>query len=195
VSSTNLDPPFRTPLPPPLTSVAALIPRRYSGADLRGIRRFVEDAASYREVFGRNAPLIDRVDSLLTACGPSNRPMGFIYDELLKAGSTPRKKLTASGLQKLVVGDLGGILFPRPDLDARGREEVARLNAMWTGAKLRHVERIARDAARSTRPGVIVVAMGAEDRAAILAEVIRYGLVNELIIDRSLSEALVKALA
>jgi DNA-binding transcriptional regulator LsrR (DeoR family) len=121
--------------------------------------------------------------------------MGFIYDELLKAGSTPRKKLTQSSLQKLVVGDLGGILFPRPDLDARGREEVARLNAMWTGAKLRHVERIARDAARSTRPGVIVVAMGAEDRAAILAEVIRYGLVNELIIDRSLSEALVKALA
>jgi len=183
------------PLPPSLTGVAALIPRRYRGADLRSIRRFVEDAASYREVFGKTSPMIGHVDSLLTACGPSHHPMGFIYDELLKAGSTPAKKLTAAGLQRLVVGDLGGVLFPRPGLDARDRREVDDLNRMWTGAKLKHFERIARGATRSTHPGVIVVAMGGDDRAAILAEVIRYGLVNELIIDRTLSEALVKALA
>jgi len=47
---------------------------------------------------------------------------------------------------------------------------------------------------RLTR-GVVVVSIGGEDRAEIIAEVVRQGLVNELIIDRTLSEALVKALA
>ena len=138
--------------------------------------------------------MIDQVDSLLTSAGPSNHPMGFIYDELLKAGSTPARKLTPARLEKLVVGDLGGVLFPRPDLDARGRREVEALNKMWTGVKRDHLVRIAQAAARSTRPGVIVAAIGGEDRAEIIAEVIRQGLVNELIIDRSLSDALVKAL-
>lgn len=68
------------------------------------------------------------------------------------------------------------------------------LNGMWTGAKLSHLERIAAQAGRSTRPDVIVVAMGGDDRAEILAEAIRYGLVNELIIDRTLAEALTWAL-
>lgn len=182
------------PVPPSLTGVPALIPRRFRGADARGIRRFVRQAASYREVFGTRAPLINRVDSLLTAVGTSNHPMGFIHDELLKAGSTPTKKLTSASLEKLVAGDLGGVLFPRPGLSAREKKEVQALNAMWTGAKLTHLKRIARQAARSTRPGVIIVAMGEGDRAAIIAEAVRYGLVNELIIDRTLAEALTRAL-
>jgi DNA-binding transcriptional regulator LsrR (DeoR family) len=181
--------------PPSLTGVSALIPRRYRGADLRGIRRFVKDSASYREVFGGRSPMIGEVDSLLTAVGPSHHPMGFIYDELLTAGSTFHRKLTGSALQKLVAGDVGGVLIPRPGLDARGRKEVDALNAMWTGVKREHLERIARDAARTTRPGVIIVAMGGEDRAEIIAEAIRHGLVNELIIDRTVSEALLRALA
>ena len=182
------------PVPPSLTGVPALISRKFRGRDLKGIHRFLDDAASYREVFGGTSPMIDQVDSLLTSAGPSNHPMGFIYDELLKAGSTPTRKLTPARLEKLVVGDLGGVLFPRPGLDARGKREVAALNGMWTGVKQHHLERIAQAAARSTRPGVIVAAIGGEDRAEIIAEVIRYGLVNELIIDRTLSDALVKAL-
>jgi DNA-binding transcriptional regulator LsrR (DeoR family) len=182
------------PVPPSLTGVSALIPRRFRGSDARGIRKFVEQAASYQEVFGTESPLIDKVDSLLTAVGPSSHPMGFIHDELLKAGSLPNKKLTTAGLSKLVIGDLGGVLFPRPGLDARGRAEVEELNKMWTGAKLSHLERIAVQAARSSRPGMIVVAMGGEDRAAIVAAAVRHGLVNELIFDRTLAEALTDAL-
>jgi DNA-binding transcriptional regulator LsrR (DeoR family) len=183
------------PVPPSLTGVPALIARRYRGPDLRGIHRFVEHAASYSEVFGKTSPMIGEVDSLLTAVGPSHHPMGFIFDELLKAGSTPSRELTKSGLKKLVAGDIGGVLIPRPGLDARGKREVEALNRMWTGVKLHHLERIAKAAARSTRPGVIVAAIGGDDRAEIIAEVIRHGLVNELIIDRTLAEALDKALA
>lgn len=181
-------------LPPSLTGVPALISRRFSGRDADGIRKFVAQAASYKEVFGTKSPLIRQVDSLLTAVGPSSHPMGFIHEELLKAGSTQKKKLTAAALSKLVVGDVGGVLFPRPGLDARGRAEVEALNSMWTGAKLSHLERIATRAAKSDRPGIIVVAMGGHERAAIVAEAVRYGLVNELIIDRTLAEALTTAL-
>jgi DNA-binding transcriptional regulator LsrR (DeoR family) len=180
---------------PSLTGVPALIGRRYGETKRRGILRFVEDAGSYREVFGGKAPLIGQVDSLLTAVGPSQRPMGFFFEELLMAGSTASKKLTGQMLEKLVVGDIGGVLIPRRDLDARGSREVKRLTGMWTGVKLHHFQRIARAAARSTRPGVIVAAIGGDDRAEILAEVIRDGLVNELIIDRTLSDALVKRLS
>jgi DNA-binding transcriptional regulator LsrR (DeoR family) len=183
------------PMPPSLTGVPALIGRRYHGADLRGIRRFVEDAASYREVFGGTNPLIGQVDSLLTAVGPADHPMGFIFEELLTAGSTGGRKLTAARLKKLVVGDIGGVLIPRPGLDAPARREVDELQKMWTGVQLDDLERIARAAAKSSRPGVIVAAIGGDDRAEIIAEVIRRGLVNELVIDRPLSEALGKALS
>jgi DNA-binding transcriptional regulator LsrR (DeoR family) len=183
------------PAPPSLTGVPALIARKYHGASLRVIRRFVDDAASYRDVFGKTNPMIEHVDSLLTAVGAADHPMGFIFDELLTAGSTSTSKLTEARLKKLVVGDLGGVLIPRPGLRAREQREVERLNEMWTGAKLHHFERIAQAAARSTRPGVIIAAIGGEDRAEIIAAVIRYGLVNELIIDRTLSDALTKALA
>ncbi len=182
------------PRPPSLTGVPALIPRRFSGSDADGIRKFVAQAGSFKEVFGKPAPLIDQVDSLITAVGSSKKPMGFIHDELLKAGSLPKRKLTSAALGKLVVGDVGGVLFPRPGLDTRGRAEVEALNGMWTGATLPHFERIAKQAARSARPGIIVVAMGGEDRAAIVAEAVRHGLINELIIDRSLADALTTAL-
>lgn len=183
------------PPPPSLTGVPALIPRHFHGSDARGIRKFVAQAASYREVFGTASPLINRVDSLLTAVGPAHRPMGFIHEELLKAGSTPATRLTAARLEALVAGDIGGVLLPRPGLDSGGRKEVRALNEMWTGAKLSHLERIARQASRGTRPGIIVVSVGGDDRAAIIAEAVHHGLVNELIIDRALADALTRTLA
>jgi DNA-binding transcriptional regulator LsrR (DeoR family) len=184
-----------TPLPPSLTGVPALIPRSFRGTDARGIRKFVEHAASYREVFGSRSPLIEKVDSLLTSVGPSRRPMGFMYEELLRAGSTPSKKLTAAALTALVAGDIGGVLLPRRDLTAAERREVHRLNAMSTGVTLTHLERIARDADSTRRPGVIVVSLGGADRAEIIAEAVRWGLINELIVDQQLVEALTRVLS
>lgn len=182
------------PLPPSLTGVPALISRRYTGRELQGIWKFVRRAASYSEVFGAGAALVGKVDSLLTSIGTSKTPMGFIHGELLKAGSLPRRKLTAAALSALVVGDIGGVLLPRPGLSTRGRAEVAALNAMWTGANITHLARIAKHAATSTRPGVIVVSTGGEGRAESLAEAIRHGLVNELVIDRVLADALTRVL-
>ena len=183
------------PPPPSLTGVPALISRNFRGADERGIRKFVTHAASYRVVFGKRSPLINQVDSLLTSVGAAEHPMGFIHDELLRAGSTPGRRLTKDTLARLVAGDIGGVLIPRRDLDAAGRKEVESLNAMWTGMKRQHLERIARHAVRSDHPGVIAVSMGGTNRAEVIAEALRCGLVNELIIDRELAGALTRLLA
>jgi DNA-binding transcriptional regulator LsrR (DeoR family) len=180
--------------PPSLTGVPALIPRRFRGSDARGIRRFVEEAASYREMFGDRA-LIRQVDALLTSVGPAKRPMGFVNEELRSAGSVPGRPLTKEQLERLVVGDVGGVLLPRRDLDRADRREVDQLNAMWTGITREHLERIAAQAARTRRPGVIVASFGGAERAETIAEAVRCGLVNELIIDRQLAEALTDVLS
>jgi DNA-binding transcriptional regulator LsrR (DeoR family) len=184
-----LDPP-----PPSLTGVAALIARNISPVEAAVVRKFFAQSSAYQEVFGDRAPLIDRVDSLLTSVGKAERPMGFVFDELLQAGSTRNRPLTREALARLVAGDVGGVLIPRRTLGAADRREVDVLNDMWTGLKRAHLERIALDADRRKRPGVIVVSMGA-DRAEIIGEAVRCGLVNVLVIDRSLATALTKELA
>ena len=65
---------------------------------------------------------------------------------------------------------------------------------MWTGVRLKHLQRIAQQAERRKRPGVIVVSLGI-DRAEIIAEAVRCGLINELIVDRSLADALARVLS
>jgi DNA-binding transcriptional regulator LsrR (DeoR family) len=179
--------------PPSLTGVPALIGRRYSKAVADAIRTFIADSASYQLIFGSKSPLIDKVDTLLTSAGNARRPMGFINEELLRAGSTEHQKLTAARLEALVVGDVGGVLIPRPGLSKADCAEVKALAAMWTGVRRTHLERIAKQAYKSKRPGVIVVAVGV-DRAEIIAEAVRLGLVNELIVDRPLAEALTREL-
>ena len=178
---------------PSLSGVPALIPRKFTGADMKAIRKFVEQTASYKEVFGREAPLINKVDSVLTSVGPSSRPMGFIHEELMRAGGTPTQPLTKARLSALVAGDIGGVLLPRRGLDKAAVGEVDELNRMWTGINRRHLARIARQADATKRPGVIVVSCGA-DRAEIVTEAVRCGLVNELIIDRQLADRLARQL-
>jgi DNA-binding transcriptional regulator LsrR (DeoR family) len=180
--------------PPSLTGVAALVSRSISKDKRRVLWRFFAASSAYTEVFGDRAPLINKVDSILTSVGRADRPMGFIFAELLMAGSTRNRPLTKERLARLVAGDVGGVLIPRRDLGTADRREVDVLNDMWTGLKRSHLERIAHDATRRKRPGVIVVSMGA-DRAGIIAEAVRCGLVNVLIVDRPLATALADELA
>jgi DNA-binding transcriptional regulator LsrR (DeoR family) len=128
--------------------------------------------------------LVGLLDSLFTSVGFAERPLGHRNKSLLAAGD-----ITADELRALVVGDIGGVLIERPGLDKNGRKQVAELNAMWTGITLKDIIRIAKAGQASDRPGVIIVSIGLE-KAEILAEIIRRGLVNELIIDEDLAFAL-----
>jgi hypothetical protein len=85
----------------------------------------------------------------------------------------------------VLIGDLGGVLIPKPELESEDRDLVKELNEMWTGIKLQDLKRIAKVASTSDGGGIVVVAIG-KQKAAVLYETIRLGLVNEALIDQDL---------
>lgn len=170
-----------------LTGVPAYIPKRYKEAQAEMIRQYVYDISSYKKIFRDKNPLISKLDTLITSIGSPALPVGGSISELLKAGDISSRKL-----QSLIVGDMGGVLIPKPSLSAKEHRVIVQLNNMWTGISYEHLEKIAYDATDDTRkPGNIVVAIG-KDKAPALSEIIRLGLVNELLIDKSLEQALIQ---
>src|SRR5205807_2708443 len=89
-------------------------------------------------------------------------------------------------LDKLAIGDIGGIFLAREEST---RERIEDINQRWTGIKEEHIRRCAKEAQQSDRSGVIVVAVGSH-KAEIIRECVRLGLVNELIIDYELAKHL-----
>lgn len=167
-----------------LGGVPAYIPRRYDAAKAQAIREYLLDAASYRRIFAGDAPLINRIDTVITSVGSADRPLGGAMEEVLSAAD-----ISAAELKSLIVGDVGGILIPKPGIAAEKTRQVNELNAMWTGITKEHLSRLAMRAAGVGGAGVVVAAIGRE-RAAIIAEMIRLEMINELIVDWDLVNAL-----
>jgi DNA-binding transcriptional regulator LsrR (DeoR family) len=171
-----------------LSGVPAYIPRRYKKEQAAAVRQYVYDINSYQKIFRGKFPLASKIDTLLTSIGPPDQPVGGSVADLLTAAGIKAEKL-----QSLVIGDMGGVLIRQPTLDRSERRLINELNLMWTGLQYEHLEHIAREAAQNPRrTGNIVVAIG-QDKAPVLIEIIRLGLVNEIIIDQDLARALVQA--
>jgi DNA-binding transcriptional regulator LsrR (DeoR family) len=181
-----------------LNRVPAFIPRALFGSEReRGVREMIWSSKAYGKIFGvPNKDLVggvggfvDRADMLLTSVGSADHPMGFNYEELLRAG-----RITTKRLKQLVVGDIGGILIHRPGSSER-RHEVRQLNRMWTGLEYARLENLVRRAARTppgsvkAKPGCVVVSCG-HSRHEILEAIVRRGLANELILDLEAATAL-----
>jgi DNA-binding transcriptional regulator LsrR (DeoR family) len=70
---------------------------------------------------------------------------------------------------------------------------VRGINDRWAGVRLEHLARCARAATGGAgRAGVIVLAVG-RSKAEVVLECVRGGLVNELIVDHDLAQALAQA--
>lgn len=170
---------------PQLTAFPAYIPARYDEAVRQSIWTYINDTAGYQRVFSGPDALIDRMDLMITSVGSSNSPIHGSFEELVKAG-----EVDAARLRKLVLGDLAGILIPRPDLAEADVRTIHQLNELSTGIRLDHVRAIAeRGFARPDCAGVVVLALRSE-RAEIVLELVRQQLVNELIIDHTAARAL-----
>ena len=168
-----------------LSGVPAYVPLKFETSKKLAIWEFVSDTASHKKIFSRPQPLIDQMDTILTSVGSGQDPVGGALEELAKAGGVTQKTL-----QKLIVGDIGGILIPNPGLTQKEHLRIDSLNEMWTGMTLVQLHKLAsRHVSGNAGSGSIVVALGSE-RASIVHEVIRLGLVNELIIDEDLACAL-----
>jgi len=148
----------------------------------------------YQTIFGPAAqadavPLADQLDTLITSVGSLSQGWQTYTNELITVGGISTEELRA-----VAVGDINGVLMPKSiltggPLTASQEEEFNVMAGAWTGLTLQQCQRIARQAAHSERPGVIVVAIGASKKEIVL-EVVQRGLVNELIIDHDLARAL-----
>lgn len=168
-----------------MVGVPAFIPRRYNAAKTRAIREYILDTASYRRIFAGVAPLVTMIDMVITSAGSATRPLGGAMDEILSVA-----EISAAELTRLIIGDIGGVLIPRPGLSSEDDDLVEEINAMWTGITKQHMSRLAlRAGMRSGASGVVLVAIGRQ-RAEVVAGLIELEMVNELIIDWDLAEAL-----
>ena len=192
------------PRPPSLAGVPAFIPKfkMKSGVqvartrpEVRAIREFLRQVAGYAEVMddedsdtGSSEHLVNHLGAILTSVGVVEEEYrGIFLQERVQIGD-----ITESELKECVVGDLGGIIIPKPDLTADQARHIDELNQRWTGIKQRHIVQCA-EAADDTRPGVILLALGRR-RRSVAMRCIELGLVNELIVDQSLAQALEAAL-
>ncbi len=168
-----------------MVGVPAFIPRRYDAAKTRAIREYILDTASYRRIFAGEAPLVSMLDMVITSAGSATRPLGGAMDELLSAA-----EISTGDLTRLILGDVGGILIPKPGLSSDDANLVEELNAMWTGITRQHLSRLAlRASSRSGAAGIVLTAIGRE-RAEVVAGLIGLEMVNELIVDWDLADAL-----
>lgn len=167
-----------------LGGVPAYIPRRYDATKIQAIREYLLDAASYRRIFAGDAPLINRIDTVITSVGSVDRLLGGAMEEVLSAAD-----ITAKDLTDLIIGDVGGILIAKPGISEDKQKQVDELNAMWTGITKDRLSRLAMRSGSIGGAGVVVTAIGRE-RAAVVAEMIRLEMINELVIDWDLANAL-----
>jgi DNA-binding transcriptional regulator LsrR (DeoR family) len=180
-----------------LAPVPALIPADMTKGEIRAIRKLIGKITAYREIYGTDEqgpdghgvcePWIDRVDAILTSISTQERPLGFDDDRLIRAAGIRRERLN-----DLVIGDLCGVVVPRSNLDNTAKAEVENILARWTGVNMSHLQGCGKRALNRTpdrAPGVIVLAIGA-NKASVVHEALRKGLIQHLFTDEDLADRL-----
>jgi len=194
------------PRPAWLGLVPAFIPREFKGKEIKVIDRLIDLVPQYPRIFGPRiapprpmpAPIAGDLHMVITAAGPSKRPLGFGRNPLLGLSEAESARLAAN-----IHGDIGGVLLPRLT-DGPGKQGhepaphplVQELTRRWTGLKIEHLKECSSRAfseRSKSRPGVTLLSFGA-DHVGVVLETVRLGLANHLIIGSDLEEAMARAL-
>jgi len=173
-------------------------PRGLTPEECRAVTRYIHLLPGYRRVFGPDpangrdpaaqTPLIDRLDMILTSCGPKERPLGYGgVQDLRSAGLTLREA------RRLLVGDLSGILLKDPAAGHDSPDQVDEINKAWTGAQLIHFRECARKALAGPSGGTVLCGIGANKVDAVI-EIVRLGLAVRIVVDFDLAQALSRRL-
>lgn len=205
---------------PGLNMVIPCIPDHFNETITNDIKQsLLGQVEGYRRIFlggeGRGR-LIDEIDTLITGVGTASKTSTdpWLIERVNAMQNDP--PLTREDFEAYTFGDIGGVYLLRPDLAERiaarnaksaggsgkpSRErnaiveaKVKRINAQWTGIQREHIARCA-DRARASEqtPGVIVLAIGRAKSEAVI-EAVNQSLVNHLLIDQDLADALVEEL-
>jgi DNA-binding transcriptional regulator LsrR (DeoR family) len=183
-----------------LAMVPAFIPDDFEEDEIRGVWRLIGLVPAYKQIFGTRKlgerdqqAMANDLDMVLTSVGPAHRLFGFGRGRLIATGN-----LKLEDLQKLAIGDMGGVCFERAGLTKRQRVKLEGVAARWTGWSRRDLDRcVARANAVDPfqgPPGIAVISIG-KDRAEFLLEAVALGRVNHLLIDDELQVEMERLLA
>jgi len=94
-------------------------------------------------------------------------------------------------LKELAHGNIGGVLIKRSKLAPAADEKFERIAATWIGVSEEDLKNVVASSAskRKKKPGVVVLAIGA-NKAEIVRAVVSRGLVSELFVDQELATKL-----
>ena len=187
----------KAPRPAWLGLVPAFIPRNsFTDKEIKVIERLIDMVPQYGRIFGprgsARTPVAADLHMILTSAGTAEHPVGFGRSPLLKLETREAKMLAEN-----IWGDIGGVLVPK----ARGEQTeshplVEELTYHWTGLKMEHLGNCSRRAFEQedpagARPGVVLLGFGV-DRARLVLEAVRRGLVNHLIVSEDLETAILE---
>jgi len=176
-----------------LLAAPAIIPRGFPPADIDCIKRFIHKNKAYAEIFGdsgHDGLLHDKPDTLLAGAGVPQHKGRFWSAAIMHAIDVRQEDM-----EKLVVGDSGGVLIERPGLSHSEQQQLQEIQSHWLGLHKDHLKYIADNARTGGHGGVTVVGVG-KLRATVIFEAIKShgGLINELVIDRALADELARLL-
>ena len=152
----------------------------------QAIIEYLRTSQDYSAIFGERG-LINRVDAIVSGLGDAQTSSTDPWF----SETTQAEDLSAEDMAQLAVGNLAGVWFARDPDDKDQLRRVDELNKRWLGIGKAHLESCARRAAgggTKERPGVIVVAVGSSKKDIVLRAA---GLINHLVIDHTLADALV----
>lgn len=175
---------------PSLNGVPAYISRQRMSdpATAATLKDFIQTIPGFHRIFGPIG-LEHQVNTVLTGVGVfaanPQHTATFIREREAQEGDD------FAALKKYILGDFAGSILPKPGLRAEQLREVESLNLGWLGIQLGQLKRIARQARTTSPPGVITVAFTG-DKAEILRESLKRGLINHLVVDDALALTLAR---
>ncbi len=181
---------------PVLRGVPAYLPRRFR---TREVRQMVAEVSGYRTIFvddSKKAPLIGQLDGILTGAGTVSPGMDewqgtLIRERIVQEQSDPepawRSKVSSKYLDKIIYGDLAGLLISKDGISADDEKVVKELNEGLVGLQERHLKDVCLKAGRNGSPGTILAACGSQ-KVGLIAAGIHRGLVTTLVTTRRCAE-------
>lgn len=194
---------------PVLRGVTAYLPRRYR--DIDEIMQMVQEVPGFQSIFlgdpkKNEKPEIDLLDCILTGAGAvsqgdEKRQGALIRERLQQENHVSVKvkdRIDSSRLDRIIYGDLAGILIPREKISAKDAELVKELNLGLVGLEESHLKGVCQRAGNGEKsangsPGVILAAFG-KQKVGLIAAGIQAGLVTTLVTTKQCVEQLAAAI-
>lgn len=168
-------------------SVGASVPEAFSDSELEVIRRYIRGIGGYGQIFGpfkSDAPRLRlKLDMLITSCGS-----GRVADDRWVAGCAAQEGIATDELERLVVGNIGGIWLPRDGLSNHHQAMLETINTRWNGMALADIRDI------NMQPGGVVCIALDDSKREVVVELLRRRLVSRLFVSRPIARHLERVL-